>query len=159
MAAPSAAARRRAGQVNLHSVLEDGSHAVRQVLLQSLCVGSQSSQAWNGQEQTVATCGPRDHGSGVVSVVRTPRLGNTISATKEDAGASHAVTFIRNCGGHHAVRDRNQTTVTDYTAKKPRTSANVTAHVSKVTRYWRSNTGLLHRKTRMAQKRPYGSRT
>ena len=76
------------GQVNLHSVLEDGSHAVHQVLLRSLCVGSQSSQAWNGQEQSVATCGPRDHGSGVVSVVRTPRLGNTISATKEDAGSS-----------------------------------------------------------------------
>ena len=75
--------------MNLHSVLEDGSHAVRQVLLQSLCVvGSQSCQAWNGHEQTVATCGPRDHGSGVVSVARTPRLGNTISATKEDAGSS-----------------------------------------------------------------------
>ena len=73
--------------MNLHSVLEDGSHAVRQVLLPSLYVGSQSSQAWNGQEQTVV-CGSRDHGSGVVSVVRTPRLGNAISATKEDAGSS-----------------------------------------------------------------------
>ena len=66
---PSAAVRRRAGEVGLHSVLVHGIYAARQP--NAKCGGlatvtlSVGSQAWNGQEQKVTICSPRDHESDV----------------------------------------------------------------------------------------------
>ena len=92
VAAPSAAARRRAGQVNLHSVLEDGSHSVllatsparhgRGKSKQSLLVG-------HGTMGLVLCLWCAHQYSETQSTL--PR--RTLDAHDGESGASYAVTF------------------------------------------------------------------
>ena len=53
-----------------------------------LSVGSQSNQIWNGEEHTVITCGPRDHGYVVWCAVYIPRLESTTCATSGHAACA-----------------------------------------------------------------------